>query len=550
MTGRHAGLRRREFSIGWQGTAIAAAVPVNSVAPVASGALTVGSILSVTDGTWTNSPTGYAYQWKRDATNVGTNANTYTLVTADIGAMLSCAVTASNAGGAGVEAASNALGPIVAVAVGGAALLVGETDGLGIDFTYATDAGRVAVKTAGVVVSQGLDTFFTNAGTSPKMVFDVTGALVWSPHNMFLNSAAPVTQSVTTVVGQNYTVTVVGSGSMTGSAGASGVATAGAPLTYTATTTTSTFTKAGTLTQIQMNRGAVATAHLPTTGTIRNGVAVDYDPTTHVCKGFLCEGLATNFLLNTTVPLVTQNVATSATPYTLTFLGTGTITLSGTSTAGPLVGTGANNRVSLAFTPTAGTLTLTVTGTASNAQLEQCSAGISTTTPTSFIPTFGATVTRAVDTVSFSLSSIPAIGSDYSLYGRLAATPAALAASRYAFSLHDGTATEMAGVFASPSALQLRITDNSVLQAGLPQGTHIAGTMQSIAGRVKLNDCAASVAGAAVVTDVAATLPTVTTVNFANNGGGGTGDRTFNIEKMAIVMPGWNNATLATKSAT
>ena len=35
--------------------------PVISVAPVASGSLTVGSTLSCTTGTWTNSPTSYAY---------------------------------------------------------------------------------------------------------------------------------------------------------------------------------------------------------------------------------------------------------------------------------------------------------------------------------------------------------------------------------------------------------------------------------------------------------------------------------------------------------
>jgi hypothetical protein len=212
---------------------------------------------------------------------------------------------------------------------------------------------------------------------------------------------------------------------MTGSAGAAGVATGGSPLTYTATTTTSTFTKAGTVTQIQMNRGAVATAYLATTAAIRNGVAVDYDPVTHAAKGLLAEPAATNLLLNNTT-LSTQSVTVSATAYTLSFLGTGTVTLSGVSTAGPLVGTGAANRVSLTFTPTAGSLTLTVTGTVSNAQLE---AG---TSPSSIIPTAGASVTRAADNVSFSLSAIPALGSAYSLYVRGSTNAAGLANGNYA----------------------------------------------------------------------------------------------------------------------
>jgi hypothetical protein len=63
------------------------------------------------------------------------------------------------------------------VAVGGAALLAGEADGFATDFTYATDASRVAVKTAGATVSSGLS-FFTQSGTSSKWVYDVAGVLV------------------------------------------------------------------------------------------------------------------------------------------------------------------------------------------------------------------------------------------------------------------------------------------------------------------------------------------------------------------------------------
>lgn len=71
-----------------------------------------------------------------------------------------------------------------------------------------------------------------------------------------------------------------------------------------------------------------------------------------------------NLLLDTNT-LATQNVTTAAIPYTLKHDGSGTITLSGTSTAGPLVGAG-----TLTFTPTAGTLTLTVSGSVTNAQLQ------------------------------------------------------------------------------------------------------------------------------------------------------------------------------------
>ena len=39
--------------------------PVNTAAPVASGDAVVGETVSVTTGSWTNSPTSYAYQWQR-----------------------------------------------------------------------------------------------------------------------------------------------------------------------------------------------------------------------------------------------------------------------------------------------------------------------------------------------------------------------------------------------------------------------------------------------------------------------------------------------------
>ena len=71
-----------------------------------------------------------------------------------------------------------------------------------------------------------------------------------------------------------------------------------------------------------------------------------------------------------TATLATQNATTTAVGHVLSFWGTGTVTLSGTAT-GSLVGTGVNDRVSLTFTPTAGTLTLTVTGSVLKAQLEE-----------------------------------------------------------------------------------------------------------------------------------------------------------------------------------
>jgi len=71
-----------------------------------------------------------------------------------------------------------------------------------------------------------------------------------------------------------------------------------------------------------------------------------------------------------TATLATQIRVVTAAQHTLSFQGTGTVTLTGASTAGPLVGTGATDTVSLTFTPTAGNLTLTVSGSVTLAQLE------------------------------------------------------------------------------------------------------------------------------------------------------------------------------------
>jgi hypothetical protein len=76
-------------------------------------------------------------------------------------------------------------------------------------------------------------------------------------------------------------------------------------------------------------------------------------------------------ILTNTDSLSTQTVTVRAVEHVLSFFGTGTVTLTGASTAGPLVGTGADDRVDITFTPTAGSLTLTVSGSVNFGQLEE-----------------------------------------------------------------------------------------------------------------------------------------------------------------------------------
>lgn len=78
--------------------------------PVVSGAFDWGSALTTTDGTWTESPTGYTYQWYRGATPIaGATSNTYVLDTPDFAHEITCQVTASNGAGSSAPEPSNAM---------------------------------------------------------------------------------------------------------------------------------------------------------------------------------------------------------------------------------------------------------------------------------------------------------------------------------------------------------------------------------------------------------------------------------------------------------
>jgi Tfp pilus assembly major pilin PilA len=84
----------------------AAAAPANTAAPTISGTPKSGSTLTASNGTWSNSPTSYTYQWRRCATDgtacgdiVGATHQTYTLAAADVHHTIRVRVTAANADG-------------------------------------------------------------------------------------------------------------------------------------------------------------------------------------------------------------------------------------------------------------------------------------------------------------------------------------------------------------------------------------------------------------------------------------------------------------------
>jgi len=109
--------------------------PVNTAPPVISGNALVGSLLSVvSNGTWSNNPTSFTYQWYSGANPIPSQTTTsYTTQQADIGSAITCQVVAINAGGSIAPATSNSIVVVAPsiVAVGqGTNRIVYSSDGM------------------------------------------------------------------------------------------------------------------------------------------------------------------------------------------------------------------------------------------------------------------------------------------------------------------------------------------------------------------------------------------------------------------------------------
>ena len=171
--------------------------PASTGPPAITGTLKAGSRLSCSTGTWTNSPTGYAYQWSRGGTPIiGASAQSYTLQKIDQGLTLTCTVTASNPAGTGAPATSAAVlvpVPFVAHCPGATGRLVGRTLGLvtlGMTrararhaFTHSSNRGRryqdfFCLTPIGVRVGYASPTVLNTLSRSARR--HVLGRVVWA----------------------------------------------------------------------------------------------------------------------------------------------------------------------------------------------------------------------------------------------------------------------------------------------------------------------------------------------------------------------------------
>jgi hypothetical protein len=112
-------------------TAVVDIAPTNTALPVISGTARNGATLTTTNGSWTSSPSTFAYQWKRASTAGGTYNNitsatgpTYVADESDIGSFIKVSVIATNGIGSSSAVLSEATTVVVDIAPTNTALPV------------------------------------------------------------------------------------------------------------------------------------------------------------------------------------------------------------------------------------------------------------------------------------------------------------------------------------------------------------------------------------------------------------------------------------------
>lgn len=248
---------------------------------------------------------------------------------------------------------------------------------------------------------------------------------------------------------------------------------------------------------------AVVNANLP---------RFDYDPVTLACRGLLVESARTNLLLNSLIDgtsLATQSVTVTAAAHTLSFYGTGSVTLSGTHSA-TITGTGAYpTRTTYTFTPTAGSLTLTVSGTVQFSNLE---LGVFAS---SFIPTDGTIKTRSADVATVT-------GTNFSSWynasaGTLSAefdfTGIDPAGYQNAITLTNNTGGNYLSFLKDGITNNIKLNSNAGGSniAAIEFTSPVVNTIYTAVAAIKANDIAAAVSASTVQTDTntGGVLPTI-----------------------------------------
>lgn len=295
----------------------------------------------------------------------------------------------------------------------------------------------------------------------------------------------------------------------------------------------------GALDRATVTRSTTAT-YFDAAGNIQmaaiNTARFGYNVTSWLMLGLMVETTRSNLLLNSLIDktvLSTQSVTVTAQSYALSFYGTGSITLSGTA-SGTLTGTSNTVKSVLVFTPTVGSLTLTVSGNVFWAQLE---AGINST---SFIPTDGTSKSRSADVIVMT-------GADFSdWYSQSGGTlttqyelPHNVTNSR-AVGISNGTTTNSIEVVAGASngsGGYVYISTAGVGQATVPifaASTPSTANIYRIAGKYSINGASAANQGQLGVSQTAISMPTVDRM-YIGSGGSGTSQLNGYIRRITYI---------------
>ena len=186
--------------------------PTNSVAPAISGTTQTGSTLSTTNGTWTGSPSLYAYQWKRAATSGGSYSDissatnsTYVLTDDDINKYIKVSVIATNGVGPSstvTSAASTVVTDLPDSIVPTATTPVSTATGFTFTISNYSPSYTYALTTTKGTVSRSTDDVTVTgltAGESATVTIAVSRTNYKSGTKTVTSSATPATTTTTTV---------------------------------------------------------------------------------------------------------------------------------------------------------------------------------------------------------------------------------------------------------------------------------------------------------------------------------------------------------------
>lgn len=267
-----------------------------------------------------------------------------------------------------------------------------------------------------------------------------------------------------------------------------------------------TFARATSKTYVDA-RGALVTAP-------SGSPVIEYDPETLECLGYAVHPTATNLFLNSNSP-ATQSITTTAQAYTVSFFGSGTVTLSGAAT-GSVSGIDSATRSTLTVTASAGSVTVTLSGSVTRPQFE---AGYYATP---YIETAGVAATRAADALYITGTNFSrwyrgdagAFIVKYNAKNDVFGTPVV----RYALCASDGTNSNQIILFRrahADTSTRLTITDATVSQAFSYAG--VFATSGTLACSYSANNASICQNGGTPVVDAECQIPSCSQLNIGSS---------------------------------